>query len=264
MVLLATFTGFPPDWKTAGIERPAPFPSLRPQALPAGGFGDAFERFFAQKFGLRGFGIRLAHQLGWEVFGVLPAPGGTPIDVGTDHWLYEHDYVRHNVRRYGMRRKEAVEFARRMSALRDRLAARGIPLVVCLSPSKAAVYPEHLLDTMRPAPQSAGKTPARDTLVAHLREELVVRRKCGNLLVAAPGVALADARADVGERGLVGVHERHDLHVLALRGEDVPHPQAATDERHADLPSGGDPARTRRAADVEERCRRACGGQLYE
>ena len=170
MVLLATFTGFPPDWKTAGIERPAPFPPLCPQTLLSGGFGDAFERFFARKFGLRGFGIRLAHQLGWEVFGVLPVPGGTPIDVGADHWLFEHDYVRHNVRRYGMRKSEAKEFASRMVALRQRLATRGVPLVVCVSPSKAIVYPEYLLDAMKPTPEFAGNALARDILVAHLRQ----------------------------------------------------------------------------------------------
>ncbi len=170
VVLLATFTGFPPDWKPAGIERPAPMPSLRPKSFCSETFAPAFERWFAQKFGLRGFAIRLDHQLKWNVFGVMPSTGGTPVDVGTGHWLYEHDYIRHNVRLYGMRRDEAEEFAQRMASLRDRLATRGIPLVVCVSPSKAAVYPEHLLDTMRTAPEFAGNTPARDTLVAYLRK----------------------------------------------------------------------------------------------
>lgn len=168
--LLATFTGLPPDWKTAGIERPAPMPSLKPKSLMSGRFGEEFERHFAQKFGLRGYGIRLAHQLEWEVFGVMPPTGGTSVDVGYGHWLYEHDYVRHNVRRYEMRKSEAEEFAARMVALRQRLAVRGIPLVVCVSPSKAIVYPEYLLDTMKPRPEFAGNTLARDTLVAHLRQ----------------------------------------------------------------------------------------------
>ena len=168
--LLATFTGFPPDWKPAGIERPAPMPSLKPKSLMSGRFGEEFERHFAQKFGLRGYGIRLAHQLEWDVFGVMPPTGGTSVDVGLEHWLYEHDYIRHNVRRYEMRKSEADEFASRMVALRQRLATRGIPLVVCVSPSKAIVYPEYLLDTMKPTPEFAGNTLARDTLVAHLRQ----------------------------------------------------------------------------------------------
>ena len=106
MVLLATFTGFPPDWKTAGVERPAPMPSLRPKSLMSGKFEEEFERHFAQKFGVRGYGIRLAHQLGWELFGTLPPSGGTTVDIGKDHWLFVHEYVRHHVHRYEMRKGE--------------------------------------------------------------------------------------------------------------------------------------------------------------
>ena len=179
-VLLATLTGFPPDWRPTGIERPAPLPSLRPQSLMSGRFGEEFERHFAQIFGVRGYGIRLAHQLEWSVFGVMPSTRGTPVDVGRDHWLYEHDYIRHNVRRYAMRLDEAEEFASRMDVLRQRLAAHGVPLVVCVSPSKAAVYPEYLLETMEPTPEFAGNVPARDTLVAHLRQA---------------GIAVVDCRA---------------------------------------------------------------------
>ncbi len=182
-VLLATFAGFPPDWKTTGVERPAPMPSLRPKSLLSGKFGEEFERHFAQKFGVRGYGIRLAHQLGWELFGTLPPTGGTIVDRGADHWLYEHEYVRHNIRRYEMRRSEAEEFASRMVALHQRLATRGIPLVVCVSPSKAKVYPEHLLDTMRTTPEFAGNTPSRDTLIAHLRKAGVAVVDCSTLFL---------------------------------------------------------------------------------
>ena len=169
MVLLATFTGFPPDWKTAGVERPAPMPSLRPKSLMSGKFEEEFERHFAQKFGVRGYGIRLAHQLGWELFGTLPPSGGTTVDIGKDHWLYEHEYVRHHVHRYEMRKNEAKEFAARMAGLKERLSKRGIPLVVCVSPSKAGVYPEFLPDGMDPPAKERDRTPARDQLVMRLR-----------------------------------------------------------------------------------------------
>ena len=169
MVLLTTFTGFPPDWKTAGVERPAPMPSLRPESLMSGKFGEEFERHFAQKFGVRGYGIRLAHQLGWELFGTLPPSGGTTVDIGKDHWLFEHEYVRHHVHRYEMRKGEAKEFAARMAGLKERLSKRGIPLVVCVSPSKAGVYPEFLPDGMDPPAKERDRTPARDQLVMRLR-----------------------------------------------------------------------------------------------
>ena len=180
VALLATFTGFPPDWKLAGIEKPAPMPSLRPKSLMSGRFGGDFERHFAQKFGLRGYGIRLAHQLGWEIFGTLPRTGGTAVDMGLEHWLYEHQYVRHHVHRYEMRRKEAQAFAAHLAAVGERLSARGIPLVVCVSPSKADVYPEYLPDGMQPSAEELARRPARDQLVGSLRRA---------------GVAVVDSRA---------------------------------------------------------------------
>ncbi|MBQ7253018.1 MAG: hypothetical protein IJS32_10530 [Kiritimatiellae bacterium] len=180
LALSATFAGFPPDWKPDGTEAPAPRPPLKAASLLSGRFGEDFERWCARKFGLRGLCIRLAHQLGWELFRTLPNPGGTTIDRGKDGWLYEHEYVRHHVRRPGMRKEDAEAFAGRMAALRDRLAERGIPLVVCLSPSKAAVYPEHLPEYAQPAAASLRNTPARDILAERLR---------------AAGVAVVDARA---------------------------------------------------------------------
>lgn len=180
LVLSATFTGFPPDWKPAGTENPSSMPPFDAATLLSGRFGEAFEGHFARIFGLRGFCIRLEHQLEWELFRTLPSPGGTPIDRGEDGWLYEHEYVRHHVRRFEMRPDEAEEFAGRMAALRDRLAERGIPLVVCLSPSKAAVYPEHLPEYAQPTAQYLRNTPARDLLAGRLR---------------GAGVAVVDSRA---------------------------------------------------------------------
>lgn len=164
VALSATLTGFPPDWKPGGTERPSSMPKFNAETLLSGRFGEEFERHCARTFGFRGFGIRLEHQLEWELFRKLPKPGGTPIDYGRDHWLYEHEYVRHYVNRIEMRLKEAVEFAGRMVSLRDRLARNGIPLVVCLAPSKAAVYPEYLPEGVGPSAEDLSKTPARDLL----------------------------------------------------------------------------------------------------
>jgi hypothetical protein len=169
LALSATLSGFPPDWKPDGTEAPAPRPPFKAASLLSGRFGEEFERWCARKFGLRGLCIRLEHQLGWELFGTLPHPGGTTIDRGGDGWLYEHEYVRHHVRRPGMREEDAAEFAGRMATLRDRLAERGIPLVVCISPSKTAVYPEHLPENAHPSAANLANIPARDILAKRLR-----------------------------------------------------------------------------------------------
>ena len=90
VTLSATLVGIPRDWRSAGTERPVPMPSLTTEALLTGRFGEEFERHCARSFGLRGLGIRLEHQLAWELFGTLPPSGGTAIDRGRDNWLYEH------------------------------------------------------------------------------------------------------------------------------------------------------------------------------
>ena len=181
-VVIATATRVPPDWKLAGVEAPAERPPLSPDAWFSGKFAAATEPWIARKFGFRGFAIRLAHQLDWELFGNLPSPGGTAIDVGRDHWLYEHTYIRHYVRRYGMPQEDADAFAARMADLRVRLAARGVALVVCLSPSKPAVYPEFLLERDRPPAKNMAKIPARDTLAAALERAEVPLVDCTTLL----------------------------------------------------------------------------------
>ncbi len=207
-VLLATFTGFPPDWKPAGVEKLAPMPSLRPKSLISGRFGEEFERHFAQQFGVRGYGIRLAHQLGWEIFGTLPPTGGTIVDRGKDHWLFEHEYVRHHVHRYEMKKKEAVEFADRMATLKEHLSKRGIALVVCVSPSKADVYPEYLPDGTEPSAEEKGNTPARDQLVMRLRHA---------------GVAVVDSRAFFlkWKKGEVPLFARNGTHWNAYGAQRI-------------------------------------------
>lgn len=180
MALSATLTGFPPDWKPGGTEKPPSMPRFDADSLLSGRFAEEFERHCARTFGFRGFGIRLEHQLEWDLFGELPSPGGTAIDRGRDNWLYEHDYVRHFTDRFGMPRDEAEEFAARAASLRERLARNGIPLVVCISPSKAAIYPEYLPEGVEPSEKTSGNNPAGNLLVECLRKA---------------GVAVVDSRA---------------------------------------------------------------------
>ena len=181
-LLAASALRLPVDWRLAGVEAPVARPPLSARAWLSGEFAAAFEPWAARKFAFRGFAIRVAHQLEWFFFRTLPVSGGTAIDIGHDHWLYEHEYIRHYVRRYGMLQEDADEFASRLAALRGRLAKRGVPLVVCLSPSKPAVYPEYLLDRDRPPQKHMDRVPARDTLAAALAEAGIPLVDCTAIL----------------------------------------------------------------------------------
>lgn len=183
-VLSATFAGFPPDWKTAGAEAPPAPPPLGARAWLSGETARGAEAWFARRFGFRGLGIRVSRQLSWDLFGRLPDPGGTAVDVGSGHWLYEHEYVRHHARRYGMRAGAAEAAAGRLAALRSRLASRGVPLVVCLSPSKADVHPEHLPPRTAPTPEALAREPACETMERALRAAGVPVVRAASVLAA--------------------------------------------------------------------------------
>ena len=101
--------------------------------------------------------------------------------------------------------------------------------------------------------------------VRHLREEFMVVGKRGNLLVAASRIPLAETRTNGLQRAPVGIDERDDLHVLALRRKDIAHPKPAADQRHADAPSRRNRLRARRRTpDVEERQDASCGGPFQK
>ncbi len=183
-VLVATLLRLPLDWPLAGVEQT---PALgRPTAATwfSGDFAARVEPWLGKRFAFRGFAIRLAHQLDWEVFGLLPKSGGTPIDIGFGNWLFEHEYIRHHVKRHPMRGELAEDFALRLAGLRARLLEKGVPLVVCMSPSKPAVYPEFLPSVLQPSGKYLANTPARDTMAAALKKAGVPLLDCTTTLIS--------------------------------------------------------------------------------
>lgn len=164
-ILAASFLHIPPDWKLAGVEKPSPTPRFSISSYLSGAFSSGASEWITRHFGFRGAAIRIAHQLDWEIFGVLPKPGGTPIDIGLDHWIFEHEYIRHYVKRFPVEPDAAEAFAVKLATLHKELRQRGKCLVVCMSPSKPAVYPEKLTPVLTPRPMKPGqRPPARDTV----------------------------------------------------------------------------------------------------
>jgi alginate O-acetyltransferase complex protein AlgJ len=121
--------------------------SLR--SLWSGAATRQFEAYFSRKVGFRGVVVKAVNQLNFSVLGKLTGNMGTPIILGEDHWLYEHEYVRHYVRELGMNDVDRKAFVTSVKQLQDALAARDIPFVLVISPSKAEIYPEHLPEQYR-------------------------------------------------------------------------------------------------------------------
>ena len=168
--LSATFLHIPPDRRLAGTEAGVRAPRLTPRTWLDGSFAAGVEPWLARHFGFRGYAIRVANQINYSFFGSLPKNKGTGIDVGRDHWLFEHEYVRFHVGRYRMKQRHADRFARQAAKLRGLLAKRGIPLVVLVSPAKPEIYPEYLPDGVWPDAKTLASVTAREQMSSALRK----------------------------------------------------------------------------------------------
>lgn len=184
LIISATFFKFPPDWKPAGAEAPIYRPSLSLSTWFSGSFSSSFEQWITHKFGIRGFAIRLAHQIKWSIFRELPSPGATKIDIGNDNWLYEHTYVSHYVKRRPMAQTQIEQFVIRLKTLEEKLKKKNIPLIICIAPSKATIYPEHLPYYLHPNLEYSKRTPASDMLIDSLRKANIPTVYCKEELLA--------------------------------------------------------------------------------
>lgn len=108
-----------------------------------------FEAYFARKVGFRSAVVRTVNQVNFSLFGEMTGNRGTAIDLGKDHWLYEHEYVRHYVQERGMDAEDRAHFIDGLMRFQKALKARGIAFVLVISPSKAETYPEYLPEAFR-------------------------------------------------------------------------------------------------------------------
>ena len=142
--LFQMLTGFPPDYKLAGVETPAARPPLGLSAWWQGTLQSGFDTWLNQNIGGRGVLVRTANQLRYSLFRELPVRGGTQVRMGRDRVLYENAYLEAynaNGKRPGAELRDISASTRR---LQDRLAADGVAFLLVIAPSKAEIYPEFL------------------------------------------------------------------------------------------------------------------------
>ena len=143
-----------------------PLPPVPDSGAAAREYPLRFERFFNDRFGMRGALVTVDHWTKAIVFGVSPV---SKVVLGKSGWLYFRGEDSKALDRW-YRGNEAIADAM-LVALRDELlrrraflASRGIPFVVVVVPEKYSVYPEYLPDW---AARGAPRTPL-DRLAAEL------------------------------------------------------------------------------------------------
>jgi len=133
-----------PKSALAGVESNAPRPEWSWAAWFSGEYARQYESRYNERIGLRGPLVRTYNQVYYSIFRKIPGRRGTQIVRGQDHWLYEKEYIKH-VRRPGKTSPAYMEpVIKNLRRLQDALDQRGVGLVVVISPSKPAIYPEHL------------------------------------------------------------------------------------------------------------------------
>ncbi len=125
-----------------GVQRPLEIPPISIHSVSRGEFQKAIESWFARNFGLRELWIRFHNQLLYSFLRTTPLE--STIDVGKGRQLFEKNYCEYYL---GMTKPDIDSlpfYIKRLQHLQKLLEARNIPLIMCFSPSKAAMYPQDI------------------------------------------------------------------------------------------------------------------------
>lgn len=151
-----------------GVTVPAekPRPGLR--AWFEGSFQRQFDNWFGQNIGFRPTLVRTDNQLGLSLFREVTARTGDDVILGRDHVLYQKSGLDAYNRLDLVPEERLDATAQKIRELQDGLAARGVTLLVVISPSKAEVYPE-FIPPSRVLEHRLGRKTNYETMAACLR-----------------------------------------------------------------------------------------------
>lgn len=145
IIVIQTYR-FPfPDARLLGQIMPVKFPVPALQTAWSGEYTASIEKWLEARIGFRGLWVKTANQINYSVFREtkpLVADGRTSIILGNNGWLYEYNYVNDAIG------KPVDGYVNYDSLTNFRVRARDSNIVVgfIVTPSKVAVYPEHLPD----------------------------------------------------------------------------------------------------------------------
>ena len=110
----------------------------------SGTFQKDFEAWFDENLGFRGYFIKIDNQIGYSVFHDASSKAVDRPVLGLKGMLYEEAYVQALNGSAIPAEADLAALAARLRRLEDAFAARDIPFVFVVSPSKAALYPEYV------------------------------------------------------------------------------------------------------------------------
>jgi hypothetical protein len=125
-------------------------------ALRRGDTARQVEAWYNVRVGLRNFWVALDNQVSYSLFGeVTPRTEGARIVAGPHDWFFEYQYIQTAVSPGWWTPDMLKAAVARLKSVQEKLARRGVPLLLVVAPSKVELYPEHV-----PAALFAGRQPA--------------------------------------------------------------------------------------------------------
>ena len=192
-----------------GAVTPPPAPVWSWSTLRSGGLAGSIGTWFEANVGLRSFWVRLDNQINYSLFGELTKRGdGSRLINGPHDWFFEAQYLDYAITRGAMSEQDQRKMITRLRRVQDKLAKRGIPLLLVIAPSKVEVYPEHI-----PAKLFAGRSPEQTKTNYENARELL--RESGINLVDGP--ALYRRWKQEGARDLFARSGTHWSYQSAIR-----------------------------------------------
>jgi len=148
--LVQTFWHVAPQGELRGVTAPLPPIKASLKNWQDGSLQAQVEAWLERHVGFRPAAVRTENQINFSVFDELTRNRSKDIVLGQDDWLYERYYIDSYLGKDLAPLSFHQQFARDLRDLQDELSNRQIAFVLIISPSKAAVYPEHLPRGMAP------------------------------------------------------------------------------------------------------------------
>ena len=142
--LQAVWPFLPQGEKLRGVSAEPPPVKWDWTEFKAGKTAREIEAWYNVRVGLRNCWVMLDNQVSYTFFGeVNPRSEGSRVIAGEHDWFFEYQYIETAVTP-SLWRAAVPTVVQRLKSVQEKLARRGIPLLVVVAPSKVEVYPEHV------------------------------------------------------------------------------------------------------------------------
>jgi alginate O-acetyltransferase complex protein AlgJ len=144
LVLLQSIVHVLPETTLNGMIPAEERPALTLNSWLGGQLQSAFESWFNGRLGFRGYFVKTDNEINYLLFNEIHQNTAVKIVVGNNGYLFEKNYIDSSIGKDHRPLRELEQTVADVKQLSHLLAARGIPLVLLIAPTKTSFYPEQI------------------------------------------------------------------------------------------------------------------------